>query len=219
VHDHHGHQLRPGLVHILIPAIRRLPAAPPPASPAAWPVERAGATAAARRHRRPRRRPARGPRAPSPSASPARQRSRPRAGRQREQRQCIKGPLAHPQPAVTCLQSGGVKVALLAWQMIVALGLGHLLCSTNRAAVEVHKVPVRRGMRKHDTATAPRLPGRVAWHDPTWTRASWKWGTLFYPDLFFPQKSGGENLARVKAVFIDFQSFKDFPVAKRHERQ
>jgi hypothetical protein len=36
---------------------------------------------------------------------------------------------------------------------------------------------------------------------------------------FFPKKSGGENLARVKAVFIDFQSFQDFPAAKRHKRQ
>jgi hypothetical protein len=44
-------------------------------------------------------------------------------------------------------------------------------------------------------------------------------GDPFYPDWFFPKKSGGENLARVKAVFIDFQSFKDFPVAKRHKRQ
>jgi hypothetical protein len=44
-------------------------------------------------------------------------------------------------------------------------------------------------------------------------------GGPFLPRFVFSQKSGGENLARVKAVFIDFQSFQDFPAAKRHKRQ
>ncbi len=42
----------------------------------------------------------------------------------------------------------------------MALGFGHLLCGTHRAAVEIHQAPVRRGMRKDHAAAAP-VTGRM----------------------------------------------------------
>jgi hypothetical protein len=39
--------------------------------------------------------------------------------------------------------------------VIVPLGFGHLLCRTDGAAVEIHHVPVWRGVGKDHAATAP----------------------------------------------------------------
>src|SRR5262245_2838400 len=43
--------------------------------------------------------------------------------------------------------------------MIVPLRLGHLLCSADRTAIEVHQAPVRCGMRKDHAASAPVAGG------------------------------------------------------------
>jgi hypothetical protein len=72
-----------------------------------------------------------------------------------EQRQRIKGAFAHPQRSGTCLQRGGVEVAFLPWQMVMALGLGHLCSRADRPAVEVHKATLGRGMRNDHATTAP----------------------------------------------------------------
>jgi hypothetical protein len=53
------------------------------------------------------------------------------------------------------LERSGVEVALGAWQMIVALLLGHLLCSAHRPAIEVHQAAVWRRVGKNHTAAAP----------------------------------------------------------------
>ena len=71
------------------------------------------------------------------------------------QRQRIKGALAYPQWPGTGLQRGGVAVAFLALQMVVTLGLGDLLCSAYRPAVEVHQAPIWRGMGQDHAAAAP----------------------------------------------------------------
>ncbi len=72
-----------------------------------------------------------------------------------EQRQRIKGPLAHPQRPGTGLPREGVEVALDARQMIVAFSFWYLLSSAYRPPVEVHHASVRRGMRKDHAAAAP----------------------------------------------------------------
>jgi hypothetical protein len=70
-------------------------------------------------------------------------------------RQRIESALAHPQRASVSLQRAPVEVALGAGEVIVALGFGDLLCSADRAAVEVHQVLVRRRVRKDHAAAAP----------------------------------------------------------------
>ena len=91
---------RPCLTHIFPSPIRLLAAAPRPASPGGLPAARAPATAAAQPDRHPKRRRARvdvpGPR-PTPALH-AIDRHDPGDARG-EQRQRIKGPLAHPQGA------------------------------------------------------------------------------------------------------------------------
>jgi len=48
-----------------------------------------------------------------------------------------------------------MEVAFLTGQVVMALRLGHLRCSADRPAIEVHQAPVRRGMRKNHAAPMP----------------------------------------------------------------
>jgi hypothetical protein len=59
-----------------------------------------------------------------------------------QQRQCIKRPLTPPQGVGTGVQGRGVEVPFLPWEVIVAKGLGELLCSPDGTAVEVDQSPI-----------------------------------------------------------------------------
>ena len=124
--------------HASLPSLglpEALAAAPPPPSPAAPPGRQAGAIAAAQWWPSRERRPARAPHALSPRANaskaPSHTQSRP-------------SPPAAPQCAIP----------LGAAEMIVALGLGHLLCCPDRTTVEVYHAPVCCPRRKDHAAVA-----------------------------------------------------------------